>query len=109
MKAKVDSSNQAIHSNILTSEDCQLLKDFYQISAKSIIKSNFFYAFHANSNRNQTSWIVDTGASQHMTGDLSLFSEIFYCENNHTHYTKWGVMCCQKNWQHNNLSKYNFI
>ena len=46
-------------------------------------KGNLSTLFNAKRS-NPQSWIVDSGSSNHMTGDITVFSQYFPCRNNNT-------------------------
>lgn len=40
-------------------------------------------------------WICDIGASQHMSGNIDLFSDLHDADPNSFDYTKWKYMLCK--------------
>ena len=47
-------------------------------------KDNFLTALKVKIVDNKGNWIVDSGASNHMTGDISLFQDFHPCSKNYT-------------------------
>ena len=60
------------------------------LSAQSIAtgslaqKGNSLSALKVTQRKNKGSWIVDSGASDHMTGDITLFKDFYPCQENLT-------------------------
>lgn len=65
----------------LTQDEIQLFKDF--IASNKTNNSGNIYSFSFNVNSYIDRWIVDTGAFQHMTGNLHLFTTPPAKESNH--------------------------
>lgn len=68
-KAKVDAKDQSNTVSCLTDENCKLLIDFIQKLGKNFaFSSNHIYA---------NEWICNSGVSQHMSGNLNLFQDLY--------------------------------
>lgn len=83
----IDKVNAATETSPFSKEQMELLQKLIagtNIGTASVVqKGNVLNALNTSRGRT-TSWIVDSGASDHMTGDITVFKKYFPCQDNST-------------------------